>query len=87
MTKALLVATKDKELLGTITDGDIRRAMLKGINIDKVEYCMDKRPITSNKVDEEISFLFKKMTSTDKFLPIINREKKYYQSYLRIQKN
>lgn len=73
----LLVATKDKKLLGTITDGDIRRAMLKGINIDKkVEYCMNKRPITSNKVDEEISFLFKKMTSTDKFLPIINREKK-----------
>ena len=30
----LLVATKDKKLLGTITDGDIRRAMLKGINID-----------------------------------------------------
>ena len=44
----LLVLTKDKRLLGTITDGDIRRAILKGIDINKdVKLCMNKNPIIS----------------------------------------
>ena len=39
----LIVLNKEKELLGTVTDGDIRRAMLKNIDIDKqVTFCMNK---------------------------------------------
>ena len=45
----LLVLTKDKRLLGTITDGDIRRAILKGIDINKDVNFMNKNPIISKK--------------------------------------
>ena len=73
----LLVVTKDRQLLGTITDGDIRRAMLKGIDINqKVRLCMNKNPIISNTPMKDLSFLFSKMNSTLKFLPIINKENK-----------
>jgi len=73
----LLVVTKDRQLLGTITDGDIRRAMLKGIDINqKVRLCMNKNPIISNAPMKDLSFLFSKMNSTQKFLPIINKENK-----------
>ena len=73
----LLVMTKNKKLLGTVTDGDIRRAMLKGINIHKkVSLCMNKEPITSNTSTKNLSILFRRMKSTIKFLPIINGEKK-----------
>ena len=58
----LLVLTKDKKLLGTITDGDIRRAILKGIDINKdVKLCMNKNPIISKKPNEDLSSLFTKM--------------------------
>lgn len=41
----LLVADEKKRLIGTITDGDIRRAILKGISLNKpVELIMSKNP-------------------------------------------
>lgn len=73
----LLVMTKDKKLLGTITDGDIRRAVLKGLDINKkVGLCMNKNPITSYTTKKDINNIFNKMKSTIKFLPIINKENK-----------
>ena len=37
----VLIVSKDKKLVGTITDGDIRRAMLKGYTLkDKVSKVM-----------------------------------------------
>ena len=42
----LVVLNNEKKLLGTVTDGDIRRAMLKNIDINKkVKLCMNKKPI------------------------------------------
>lgn len=35
LTGAALVVNENNELVGTITDGDIRRAMLKGYNINE----------------------------------------------------
>ena len=83
----LLVITKEKKLLGTVTDGDIRRAMLKGDDINsKVELCMNKNPIISKDTKKEISHLFNKMTSTIKFLPIINKERKVISILLEYYK-
>ncbi|MBN7818872.1 nucleotidyltransferase family protein [Bowmanella yangjiangensis] len=46
---ALVVDTKEM-LLGVVTDGDIRRGLLKNISIqDKVELVMNTRPLTGNK--------------------------------------
>ena len=73
----LLVLTKDKKLLGTITDGDIRRAILKGIDINKdVKLCMNKNPIISKKPNEDLSSLFTKMNTINKFIPIVNKDNK-----------
>ena len=83
----LLVITKEKKLLGTVTDGDIRRAMLKGVDINsKVVLCMNKNPIISKITTKEISHLFSKMTSTIKFLPIVNREHKIISVLLEYYK-
>ena len=52
-----LVINKDKKLFGVVTDGDIRRAILKGININKkVEEITNNNPITieDGKKREEI---------------------------------
>jgi dTDP-glucose pyrophosphorylase len=47
-----LVADENRKLLGTVTDGDIRRAILKGGSLeDPVENVMNKRP-TSFRADE-----------------------------------
>ena len=47
--KFLIVTSKDKKLLGTITDGDIRRAILKGVELDNlVVKCMNKKPVFAN---------------------------------------
>lgn len=73
----LVVLNREKKLLGTITDGDIRRAMLKNIDIyKKVELCMNKNPIFAYEKSENYKNLFKKMNSIIKFLPILNKEKK-----------
>ncbi len=50
----LLVTDKDKVLLGTITDGDIRRAILKGDSLEApIESVMNTRP-TAFTVDESM---------------------------------
>lgn len=41
-----LVVDDNKKLLGTVTDGDIRRGIIKGIQLDApVHYIMNRRPI------------------------------------------
>lgn len=49
----ILVVDKERKLIGTITDGDIRRAILKGIELEeKIGEIMHKNPI---KVKQETS--------------------------------
>ena len=44
--KQLIVISKNKKLLGSLTDGDIRRALLKGSSIsDKIEGIFNNNPI------------------------------------------
>ena len=39
----LVVCDKNKKLLGTLTDGDIRRGIIKGLNLkSEVQNCMQK---------------------------------------------
>ncbi len=50
----LLVTGKDRTLLGTITDGDIRRAILKGGSLeDRIDSVMNTRPTTFS-MDESV---------------------------------
>jgi len=44
-----LIADENMKLLGTVTDGDIRRGFLKGLKFeDPIELVMNKTPITAN---------------------------------------
>ena len=50
-TKNTLAVITDQEgrLLGTVSDGDIRRALLAGFNLNSpITVCMNKNPITAN---------------------------------------
>ena len=45
-----IVVDKRGKLLGTLTDGDIRRGLLKGLNLDNsVNSIIFKKPITAKK--------------------------------------
>ena len=73
----LLVVDKKNKLLGTITDGDIRRGFLKGLNINSsIESIVFKKPIVAKKNDIKES-LFKIALSKKIYkIPIINSEGK-----------
>ena len=47
-TRILVVCNSKNKLLGTVTDGDIRRALIKGIDFNKpIKTVMNKNPITA----------------------------------------
>lgn len=50
----LLVVDADGKLLGTVTDGDARRAYLRGVGLDQTaKECMQSRPIAGRLGDED----------------------------------
>ena len=81
--KCLIIVTKKNKLLGTLTDGDIRRAILNGANINsKIKKYVQKKPYIltlkkfKNLKDFQISKLikFKKRDNID-VIPVINDKK------------
>lgn len=69
-----LVVGKDHELLGTVTDGDIRRGILRGISLhDEVSKVMNQHPVT---IKEGVSKqAIKKLFQEKKLrqLPVVNK--------------
>lgn len=62
-----LVVDDDFRLLGTVTDGDIRRGILKGISLDdRVSKVMNRNPITMRKgaSKQAIKRLFQEKTTS-----------------------
>ena len=71
--RVTLVVNKNKMLLGTITDGDIRRALLKHMPMDsKVEDIMNKTPISALNSDSAEEILLKMKSRDLLHIPIIN---------------
>jgi dTDP-glucose pyrophosphorylase len=73
-----VVVNSLNKVLGSITDGDIRRAILKGLDINQdVTKCMNKSPIISYKKGKRIyKNLLNKVKGTVKFLPILDKNNK-----------
>ena len=70
--KTLIVVDKNKKLLGTITDGDIRRALLRGYNkVSKIKNILNKRP---RKIIYKKKIQYQKNDEAE-LLPIINNNK------------
>ena len=76
-TLFLIVVNKDNQLLGTITDGDIRRYILRGRRVDdNIELAMNKKPIFSY-TNNEKNYKKKLLSSPSvfKFLPVVSKTK------------
>ncbi len=70
----VVVVDKEKRLVGTVTDGDIRRAILKGISLDvSVKDVMNKKPKSLKQngyTKDELMHIFNKYSI--KHLPIVD---------------
>ena len=78
----LLVLSINKKLIGTLSDGDIRRAILKNFNLnDKIEKYYNKKPYKVyrelNK-NEILEILTKKQIS---IIPLVNKENQIIKFY------
>ena len=72
-----LVIDDNKRLIGTVTDGDIRRGLIKGTKLEEpIDTLMNPSPITAglNSTDDELLFL---MTNRSiKHLPILDKNRR-----------
>ena len=81
--KCIPVVDRNEKLLGTISDGDVRRAILKNININsKIEKIYNRHPkyFFENKFNEkDLREIFSKENLD--IIPIINEKKKLVKVY------
>ncbi len=76
-------------LLGTVTDGDIRRAMLHGVSLDETaEFCMQRQP-TVGKVGqvEENHRRLANLGSSRPFLPLLDEDGRVREVLVRDSAN
>ncbi len=82
--KIVLVIKKTK-LIGTVVDGDIRRGLLKGINLnDNISKILNKKPITvgTNVKKKEAIYLMKE--NEIQHLPVVNKKKSVTGLYINL---
>jgi dTDP-glucose pyrophosphorylase len=80
--KFCLVLGKHQNVLGTVTDGDIRRGLLKNYSLEnKVEKIYKKNPLVTRKVlsENEIKKILDKKDIT--FLPLVDSKNKILDIY------
>ena len=76
MQIALVVDAKQK-LLGTLTDGDIRRGLLKNLSLgDTIESIIFKNPIVCKKEDSEAKILKIAIAKKINHIPVVNKDGK-----------
>ncbi len=71
--RAALIVDADQHLLGVVTDGDIRRAILRQINLNEpVSSIMNSRPIVATANESREQILAKMQAMSIYHLPIVN---------------
>ncbi|MFK2827247.1 nucleotidyltransferase family protein [Bacillus sp. B190/17] len=71
-----VVINENMQLLGTVTDGDIRRGLLKGMPLDTpIQKVMNESPVYETSEKEPFYFKESMRKRNLKQLPIVNREK------------
>jgi dTDP-glucose pyrophosphorylase len=72
-TKLALVVDGDRRLLGTVSDGDIRRGLLGGMELsDPVERCMCPTPTTASEWESKEAILLKMRGGLLHQIPIVD---------------
>lgn len=76
--KVLLVVTEDNALLGTLTDGDVRRYILKGKKLeDNIEQIYNKNPVSIQSAEYSIELAREIMLLRKiELIPIVNETNK-----------
>ncbi len=82
-SRIVLVATESSELIGTISDGDIRRALLKGLTLESsIETIVNRNPvIVSSESGQEIAL---KLMNDFKIqqIPVVDKQNRIIGLYL-----
>lgn len=72
---SFLLVRKNKKLIGTITDGDIRRGFLNGLDMtEKVKKCMNKNFIAGKFDDNRYNNNIIKANPEINFIPLLNTD-------------
>jgi dTDP-glucose pyrophosphorylase len=71
----LFILDDNQKLIGSLTDGDVRRGILKGLNInDRVEIFIQKNPKSIKSGDYDIHKIVELRNDGYKVIPIINQD-------------
>lgn len=82
-TQILLIVGIDDTLLGTVTDGDIRRGILKNVSLDSpIAEIMNSSPVMSTEVDSRRKILSMMKRRSLKHIPIVNDRKQLIDLFL-----
>ena len=86
--RIVLVVGKKKKLIGTITDGDVRRGLLRGLTTkDKILSIINKNPVTAN-YQANTNQIKKTMLKFDiRQIPIINEKKQVVNLFVSDKPN
>jgi dTDP-glucose pyrophosphorylase/predicted transcriptional regulator len=75
--KIAIVVSKEGKLVGTLTDGDIRRGFLKGLNINSsIRSVVFKKPIIAKKNDSKKKLLKVALSKKIYQIPVIDKNNK-----------
>lgn len=78
----VLVVADDQTLLGTLTDGDVRRALLRGETLDSpVSLAMNKQPVVGLNTDSETAWRKILLEKALRHLPILDADRKIVGLY------
>jgi perosamine synthetase len=72
----LFVVDKNSELIGIVTDGDIRRALLRGLSLDVSVVEIMNRSYTSLPVETDAVEILNRLNETIKIIPLIDHKNK-----------
>ena len=73
----LFVVDREDKLVGSLTDGDVRRALIKGVTIDKmVEEIIQSHPKSITKGDQDIKKIIEYREGNFRILPVVDSEEK-----------
>lgn len=75
--KCLVVQNHAGKLLGTLTDGDIRRSIIKGLDFeDKISNIYNKKPFYINQNNKKKIKISDQLFKTYSVIPVVNSKKK-----------
>ena len=72
-----LVVDPAGHLIGTVTDGDVRRALLRGVNLDQgVIEVMNRKPVTASPADGRQKLLTVMRETSIRCIPVLDEERR-----------